>query len=297
MKYVTAVSLFITILMISSCAEASLDYYGTEVNIDQDQSVNCKILFKFKEPVEEFTYFLSFNIYNLSISSNFDLAECRAENFDKFSSITCAFSGMTEESNRLILYFDTDIRPTYLGNRYNISYIFNFPLSADRFSSRVKLPTNSVLSEDIITTSFFPDDGETATDGKHIMVFWDRTNIEKDDNLMFSVLYKMPGTFIDYTGYVIAVLIIVVVLVVFFFNKGRKKSKQEITSILDKDEKAVIDILRKHEGKAVQKVIVRETDFSKAKVSRLVKDLKSRDIIDIEPVSGRENRIILKIKL
>ena len=41
---------------------------------------------------------------------------------------------------------------------------------------------------------------------------------------------------------------------------------------------------------------MRETDFSKAKVSRLVKNLKERGVVDIEPVSGRENRIILKIK-
>jgi DNA-binding Lrp family transcriptional regulator len=67
-----------------------------------------------------------------------------------------------------------------------------------------------------------------------------------------------------------------------------------MTSVLNKDEKRIVDILSRHGGKSGQKVLVRESDFSKAKVSRLVKNLKERGVVDIEPISGRENRIILK---
>ena len=57
----------------------------------------------------------------------------------------------------------------------------------------------------------------------------------------------------------------------------------------------IIDILNKYSGKIGQKVIVRESDFSKAKVSRLVKSLKGRGVLDTEAISGRENRIMLKM--
>lgn len=46
----------------------------------------------------------------------------------------------------------------------------------------------------------------------------------------------------------------------------------------------------------MQKTIVKETGFSKAKVSRIIKSLHNRNIVSIEAVSGRENRIILKVR-
>ena len=45
----------------------------------------------------------------------------------------------------------------------------------------------------------------------------------------------------------------------------------------------------------MQKVLVRETDFSKAKVSRLVKSLSERGVLEVEPM-GRTNKIKLKIE-
>ncbi|MBU1135730.1 MAG: hypothetical protein KKG13_04430 [Nanoarchaeota archaeon] len=68
-----------------------------------------------------------------------------------------------------------------------------------------------------------------------------------------------------------------------------------VTSVLREDERKIVDILEKHEGKVIQKTLVRETDFSKAKVSRLVKNLKERGIVDAEPI-GRTTKVTLKIK-
>jgi len=66
--------------------------------------------------------------------------------------------------------------------------------------------------------------------------------------------------------------------------------------LLNKDEKRMVDIIARQGGDARQRVLVKESDFSKAKVSRLVKNLKERGVVDTEPISGRENKVILKIK-
>jgi uncharacterized membrane protein len=92
---------------------------------------------------------------------------------------------------------------------------------------------------------------------------------------------------------IIAIIIIVAVLV--YMKKIRGNKVAVVKSVMNKDEKKVIDVLNDHGCKAGQKVIVRETDFSKAKVSRIVKNLKERGVVDTEPISGRENRIILRI--
>ena len=39
---------------------------------------------------------------------------------------------------------------------------------------------------------------------------------------------------------------------------------------------------------------MRESGFSKAKVSRLVSNLRERGVVGVEPISGRENRVLLK---
>ncbi len=65
--------------------------------------------------------------------------------------------------------------------------------------------------------------------------------------------------------------------------------------LLKGDEKVLVDILNKHNGSVNQRVIVRESDFSKAKVSRLVAGLKERGIVDVE-ILGRTNKVTLKLK-
>ncbi len=66
--------------------------------------------------------------------------------------------------------------------------------------------------------------------------------------------------------------------------------------LLNKDEKRVVDIIARNDGQVRQSVIVKESDYSKAKVSRLIKNLKERGVVDTDPISGRENKVILKIK-
>ena len=94
-----------------------------------------------------------------------------------------------------------------------------------------------------------------------------------------------------------AVVIVVMVGIAVYMRRPKDaKPADVIESVLNKDENAIVSILKRHDGKAGQKVIVRESDFSKAKVSRLVSNLKERGVVDTEPISGRENKVILKIE-
>ena len=79
-----------------------------------------------------------------------------------------------------------------------------------------------------------------------------------------------------------------------FLEAERFAREHNIGLWSNEDEKKVVDVLKAHNGSVGQKIIVRETGFSKAKVSRLVNSLKERNVIIVEPISGRENRIVLK---
>jgi uncharacterized membrane protein len=273
---------------------ASLQYYVIEDFIHEDLSVHNIITLKFASPISRLEYQLDFKIYNLTVTSNFDLADCDIIDMDGRSRILCNFIGMTTEKNLLKLEFDTKSGIKKIGEKYQFTVNYGISLPINRAFILIRLPKNGILAEDIANQSYFPSYGKTLTDGKHIMVYWEMENLTSGDNLQFSVLYKMP-VMIDYFLLISLTFIVLVVMIGLTMYAKRKPKPMEITSVLNKDEKIIVDLLAKHKDKVIQKVLVRESDFSKAKVSRLVKNLKERGVIDVEPI-GRTNKISLKIK-
>lgn len=68
-----------------------------------------------------------------------------------------------------------------------------------------------------------------------------------------------------------------------------------ILSVLKKDEKKIILAVKEQEG-ITQNTLALRTDFSKAKLSGLLKELEARKLIKKEP-EGKTNKIFLKRKL
>ncbi len=285
----------------SAAAATELEYYGIEDIIQDDMSIRNTITLKFTSPIAQLNYQLGMKVENLSVSQNFDSADCHLEESNKKSVVVCDFKGMTEEKNQLKLSFVTreGIRKSGGKYRFNVNYGVSLPI--DRLFVIVKLPENSILAEEPVNESFSPSDGKTLSDGKRIGVYWESTNLTTGSDLQYSVVYSPPALISSSLIIALTVVVLVVMGGIGFYvrrNPG-PASMPDVTpavSVLNQDEKRVVDILKHNEGNAGQKHIVREGDFSKAKVSRLVKSLRERGVIDVEPISGRENRIILKLK-
>lgn len=287
-----------------SCASAQsteLEYYGIESTINEDLSVKTVIAIRFMQPVEAADFGLRYSISNLSAETNAMSVACNLAQGS--SRISCRFSGMTKDKNQLTLTFYSNDGFTPYQGKFSFSQDYNIGIPTKDSSVLIKLPKNSALSEEPANASFTPNDGGILSNGKIIMVFWERTDLSASSDMRFSVSYSSNAApvassnsnllIIMVSGFVIISMISVAVYV----KRGPGGSKADVmTSVLNSDEKKVVDILARHGGKSGQKVIVRESDFSKAKVSRLVKNLKERGVVDIEPISGRENRIILKFE-
>jgi hypothetical protein len=102
-------------------------------------------------------------------------------------------------------------------------------------------------------------------------------------------------------------LLLLVGLYMIFFMKPLKKSKHEEKeeipkktdfsnidmSKLDDDEKKIVDILKLAKGSSYQSDIVKETDFSKVKVTRILDKLEGKKVIERKR-RGMANIVILK---
>ncbi len=274
-----------------------LEYYGIEDSINEDLSVYNEITLKFDTPINHLDYQLGFRAYNLTATSDFDSVDCEIIDKGRTSDISCDFIGMTKEKNMLKLSFSTKDSVKKVDGKYQFSINYGISIPVKRMFALIRLPENGILAEEPANASYLPEDGGILTDGKHIMVYWERLDLNPDEGLQFSVMYNMPVVLSSFLIVILTFIVIIVMVgLVVYIKRGTRKPEEIVSSVLNKDEKTIVDLLNRHGGNAVQKILVRETDFSKAKVSRLVKNLKERGVIEIEPVSGRENRVILKIK-
>jgi uncharacterized membrane protein len=294
-QLILTVSLVFSILLLSGNALAlGLEYYGVEVTINDDVSVHNTIVLEFDTPINHLDYNLDFEVENLEFESDFEFADCTVEN-NGGSTISCDFIGMTNENNQLKLDFDTRDVIKEADDNYRFIVNYGVPLPIQSTFVLIRLPQNNILAGQT-NESYFPQSGSILSDGKRIMVFWEEEKLPSGENLQFSVLFTRPMMnieFLDYLVYLTAIIAVVLIALGILYVRRRGTKVAVVKSVLNKDEKKVIDILNNRGGKAGQKVLVRETDFSKAKVSRIVKSLKDRGVVDTEPISGRENRVML----
>jgi uncharacterized membrane protein len=304
MKIIPLLSAFILAVSVLSlqASAAEINYYGISADIDNSLFVRATVMIVTDKPINHLEYNLDFGIYNLSVETGAGTRNCGLEKVGKTSVITCDFYGMEEGENSIKISFYTRDVIKRSEDAYEFKTGFPATMPIKRMFATVKLPTKGVLSEDVVNQSFFPPDGNVITDGRRMILTWEMLEIEEGDKMTFSVLFEVFGQGgIMWDLSVIALTSIVVIIMVgvaVYMRRGTPPAEREVKvlPLLNKDEKRVVDIIARHDGEARQRDLVNESDFSKAKVSRMVKNLKERGVVDTVAISGRENKVILKIK-
>jgi uncharacterized membrane protein len=285
---------------ISPVKALNVDYYGIENRIQEDTTVLSVVTLTFNSSLPELQYRIKYRVSNVQAQSEFAPVDCKTQVTDT-TLITCTFASHENYAEtKLKLAFSTNEIIKMVDENHELGYFVPMEENAKRFFNIVYLPPTATLATEMPNESFSPRDGTTLSDGRHIMVYWERLNLEKGEDIYFSISYKMPpsqnGNIIDIALTVIIAVIIIASLGIFYVRTSRRQDSMKVMMPLMKgDEKVVIDILSKHGGSVNQKVIVRESDFSKAKVSRIIADLKERNIVSVESM-GRMNKITLKLR-
>jgi uncharacterized membrane protein len=297
-KVLIFTSIILTFVLMSSVYAIGIEYYGIESRLEKNLTVKNTVTLAFNHSISNFDYPFKNNIYNLEIESKYDFADCTPVD----NVISCKFVSKGEE-NRTQITFEFETRDNIKIVEGEYKFEVNYPIDnfVHRIFNMVYLPETATLSTSIPNESFSPRYGKTGSDGRHIVIYWEREDIKPGDDLYFSVSYKIPvsempmGSIYGVAITVVIAVIIIVALGIFYMKSIRKESIEVVMPLLKRDEKKIIDILRERGRTTNQRVLVRETDFSKAKVSRLVASLKERGIIDVEHI-GRTNKVTLRLK-
>jgi len=144
---------------------------------------------------------------------------------------------------------------------------------------KVIIPEGNSLMEDKI---IFPKEYSLSTDGKRIIIEWN--NLDKEE-----ILLSYSGkSSLNFYYYIIAALFFVSII----YYQNHKKKREDKTQNLFREEKKIMKYLVKKK-ECWTKEMVRDLGISKVKLSRKLRSLEEKGLIERIP-HGNENRIKLK---
>ena len=181
------------------------------------------------------------------------------------------------------------------------TFSFDIPIlwRTERILIFLKLPVGAAVSDDIVIP-VSPSENEIGSDGRRIFLKWFFENKQPDDIIPLRVYYEetVNSSIIAQiqTQWFMLLIFVITVFGVLMYWQVNKKRSGLVLSVLNENERIILEIIQNQpEEKVDQRKIVGLSGFSKAKVSRIIRNLEERGIIETERI-GRKNKIRLKKK-
>lgn len=195
--------------------------------------------------------------------------------------------------------FDLSYTVTKAANAYLFSYLHGAGEPTKKLDVFLLLPEGTGIVKGTVVQPYSPD-AEVGSTGRRVTLEWIVSPVELGKTYSFTANYEQVGQIINYYGnYSRIIAIIFAVAFVFVLLKyrvfGRRYGARSVMDVLKEDERKVMEIVMAAKDKCKQNAIVAGTNFSKAKVSRILTDLEARGVIRKIPV-GRTNRVVLAEK-
>jgi len=293
-KLFATVSFLLTIVSLGNIVFAQIAYYGIDAILSEDGTSDIKLTLTFKEPVKTFNTTFIGRVNNFTASSNAGPIDCTV-NIKGITDIGCSLK-LTKEQRTVIFNFKTSDFIKQLDDRFFFNNDFSIEEDIDRAFATIRLPNRMVVVKDGRIS--FPESADVLSEGT--IVVWSLTNFNKDQDIKLEVLYeRLPISFFEQLRirYVIIFGLVVGGVITLLLLRYFRKSEQLVLSVLDEFERKVVDIIAANQGEVNQRKVVQETNLSKAKVSRVVKSLAERGLIEVKRL-GRTNKLrLVKKKL
>ncbi len=290
-QIVSVLVAIVSLLYFTSTAFAIIQFYGADMDLNSDGNAKIKLTITFQQPVKGFQLAIFGSIKNFEASSNSGPVDCKVE-VGAASIIDCKMN-LTQEKRTLELTFETADFVRTVDTKNLFSLDLSLSQSIDQATASVKLPEGYALTNTSLIPATFPSAGSIVSDGRRIIVNWDVVNLTAEQPFKFQTLYEPIKSQFPLALVSVGILSFLVLGGVgFFFYRRIKKPKEVILSVLDDFERRVIEVITTAGGEINQRKVVQETDLSKAKVSRVVKRLQERGLLEVTRL-GRTNKLKL----
>lgn len=298
------------VVFFSQFALASpLQHYEIETEIMPDASTAHRINLVFVNMTSPtFTFFIQQPAYDVNATTIAGSMQCTFAKKAIGTEVSCDLSKITQERYSIIITYKSFENVKKADGFFLFSESHKTPLDAQSMFFAVKIPEGFALIKPKNDTyppllPYSPSFGSVGTDGRRFIMAWQKKDLKAGDGLDVSVAYE-PVSGTDYSsiisifaGSIIGLVLIIILMGAgFWFVWKRFRAIRFVLPVLRKDEKIIMDVLLRYQKQGQkgvnQKVIVRESNYSKAKVSKVLKSLAERGLVKLERL-GRTNKVYL----
>ncbi len=241
----------------------------------------------YSEFTTEDIFFVVFGkVSNLEASDREGPLDCISTEYTYGTEIICNpnYKNSTDYSFELNFLVTNLIHKSRENQNFRVfSYDMGIREPIDNLYMKVILPEGFVLREDL-ENSFTPEDGNIKSTGRNVIIEWNIEKPELGKTLSFNIYYEKlvesmkSGTFVIVMAIILIFLVLAVILLILYL----KRHDEKVLSVLITDEKKIIEGINHYGDGCKQKDIVKYTNYSKAKVSRLIDALEKRGIVKRE---------------
>ena len=284
---------FIAFLLLIPSSLAQIQYYGAEIELEESGRASVELTITFQKLEKSFSFNLIGKMEDLEAQSSAGPIDCDLQT-NAISSLKCFFN-LTPENRTIRIYFSTNDFVKRIGDRWFFSSDLTLHKNISSVHISVRLPEGMVLVGKNKTASMlsFPENAMIVSDGRRIIVIWQIASVTSNQPLLFQFLYEKVLSFAPLDArLVVGVVAIIVIVLSFLYLRYWRKPEKLVLSVLDEYERKVMDAIISAGGSVEQRKVVKETNLSKAKVSRVVRNLEKRGLIEVERL-GRTNKLKL----
>lgn len=284
---------FLSFLLLVGVALAEIQY-SVNVELEEDGQSLVKSTATFSQPEETLNFTIKGSVSEFNATSNAGLVSCKLD-YTVITFVYCNLDLTKEKRTVYITYKTSDFVKISEKNYFDGDFDLN--QEVDNLAVSVTLPEGMVPIKE--TEGIFPSGAVATWDppGRKLTITWSLSDLSTMPR--FQILYEkieQPPLFrLRLRHFAIFGSAAATVFFIIYIRYIRKPEKM-IISVLDEYERKVMDMIIASGGAVNQRKVVQETNFSKAKVSRVIKSLVERGLISAERM-GRTNKIrILKKK-
>jgi hypothetical protein len=267
---------------------------NTTIDIQSNGKTNIEIIFRFTDEIKEVQFPIPYEIYDLT----FDGGKCYVEKSVKNVLICKPSSPFIVGQIIIKTNFRTEGMTTTKNNKTSFTFDIPILIDTERMNVVVKLPElMALVDNDLLPLS--PSGANIGSDGRRIVLKWHFEDEFKGDIIPLRIYYENlnPTNFLQLIDFrwIIFFLLIIAVGVFLVYDRVSKKSSI-VLSILNEAERTIVNIIQQTGGKDIdQRLLVKSSGFSKAKVTRVLQSLEARGVVSLTRI-GRKNKVVLKKK-